>query len=221
MGFTAQLRKNADHIWEANFNHPFVQGIGAGTLAKDKFIFYLKQDYLYLIDYSRYFALIVARAPNLTLMTGFAELLHTTLKFEMDLHRGICSDFGISADELENAEPTPDTLNYTSYLIKSALLGTTGETLAGFLPCTWGYVEIAQRLLKRGLPNEKHYRQWVEMYSSGEFDGLVIYYRNLLDEYAGNASEEEKGKMRSVFDTSSRLEYMFWDMAWNQRGWPI
>ena len=221
MEFTEMLRRDASPIWEANFNHPFVQGIGKGNLPKDKFIFYLKQDYVYLIDFSRYFALIAARAVNLSLMTGFAELLHTTLKYEMDLHRGICADFGITPEELERTEPMPDTLNYTSFLIKSALLGTTGETLAGFLPCAWGYVEIAQRLKKQGLPEEKHYRQWIETYASEEFDGLVLYYRTLLDEYAKTASEDEKSRMKYLFDTNSRLEYMFWEMAWNQRKWPI
>ncbi len=221
MEFTEQLRKKADHIWEANFNHPFVQGIGRGNLPKDKFVFFLKQDYVYLIDFARYFALIAARAASLSLMTGFAELLHTTLKVEMDLHRGICAEFGITPKELEKTEPMPDTLNYTSFLIKSAFMGTTGETLAGFLPCAWGYVEIAQRLKARGLPDERHYRQWIETYASEEFDGLVLYYRTMLDEYAKSASNEEKTRMHYVFETSSRLEYMFWEMAWNQRCWPI
>jgi thiaminase/transcriptional activator TenA len=221
MGFSEQLRSNAAGIWEANFNHPFVQGIGNGTLAKDKFIFYLKQDYVYLIDFARYFALLASRADSLTLMTGFAELLHVTLKFEMDMHRAICTDFGISAEDLELVEPMPDTLNYTSYLIKSALLGDKGEMLAGFLPCSWGYVEIAQRLKKKGVPNDKHYRQWIETYASDEFDGLVIYYRNLLDGIAGTASDDEKKRMQDIFNTTSRLEYMFWDMAWEKRGWPV
>jgi len=221
MGFSQELRENAAKIWEANFEHPFVQGIGKGTLPKDKFIFYLKQDYVYLIDFARYFALIASRAANLTLMTGFAELLHATLKYEMDLHRGICADFGITAEELEQTRMVPDTLNYTSFLIKSAYLGTTGETLAGFLPCAWGYVEIAQRLKARGLPDEKHYRQWIETYSSDEFDGLVLYYRDVIDQYSKTASAEEKASMHHIFETSSRLEYMFWEMAWNERGWPI
>ena len=221
MSFTSELRQKANNIWEANFNHPFVQEIGNGTLPREKFVFYLKQDYIYLIDFARYFALIAARASNLTLMTGFAELLHSTLKYEMDLHRGICAEFGISAEELEKTEAMPDTLNYTSFLIKSALLGTTGEMLAGFLPCAWGYVEIAQRLKKKGLPDERHYRQWVETYSSDEFDGLVLYYRSILDEYAKTASAEETARMQDVFRTSSKLEYMFWEMAWKERGWPI
>jgi thiaminase/transcriptional activator TenA len=221
MSFTSELRKNADKIWQANYQHPFPQQIGKGTLPKEKFIFYLKQDYVYLIDFARYFALIAARAANLSLMTGFAELLHTTLKIEMNLHRSICADFGITPDDLETTRPAPDTLNYTSYLIKSALLGTTGEMLAGFLPCGWGYVEIAQRLKQNGLPDDKHYRRWIETYASDEFDQLVIYYRGLLDDYAKTSPDEEKRRMREIFDTSSRLEYMFWEMAWNRREWPI
>ncbi len=221
MTFTEELRRKADQIWEANYSHPFVQGIGKGTLPKDKFIFYLKQDYLYLIDFARYFAMITARASDLGLMTGFAELLYSTLKGEMELHRGICADFGIGPEELERTQIMPDTLNYTSYLIKSALLGTTGETLAGFLPCAWGYVEIGQRLKKQGLPVDKHYRQWVETYSSDEYDKLVAYYRELLDKYALAASDFEKSRMLDSFMISSKLEYMFWEMAWHQRGWPI
>ena len=210
-----------DQIWEANYSTTIRPGIGNGTLSKDKFIFYLKQDYLYLIDFARYFALITARSTDLTLMTGFAELLYSTLKGEMELHRGICADFGISPEELERTEIMPDTLNYTSYLIKSALLGTIGETLAGFLPCAWGYIEIGQRLKKQGLPTDKHYRQWVETYSSDEYDKLVAYYREFLDKYALSASEAEKCRMEEVFMISSRLEYMFWEMAWHQRCWPI
>ena len=30
--FTDHLRRLGDPIWEAQFRHPFVQGIGAGTL---------------------------------------------------------------------------------------------------------------------------------------------------------------------------------------------
>jgi thiaminase/transcriptional activator TenA len=221
MTFTEELRKKADSIWEANYAHPFVQSIGDGTLPKDKFVFYLKQDYLYLIDFARYFALIAARAADLNVMTVFAELLYTTLKGEMDLHRSICSEFGISAQELEQTEIMPDTLNYTSYLIKSALLGTTGETLAGFMPCAWGYIEIGQRLKKKGLPNDKHYRQWIEMYSSDEYDKLVTHYKDMLDSYALSSSDDEKKRMETTFNISSRLEYMFWEMAWHKRAWPV
>ena len=221
MGFSAELRKHADKIWEANFNHPFVQGIGRGTLEKDKFIFYLKQDYVYLIDFSRYFALMAARAANLTLMTGFTELLYGILKGEMELHRGICADFGITPEELEKTQRAPDCLNYTSFLIKSALLGTTGEVLAGFMPCGWGYIEIGQRLKKQGLPQEKHYRQWVESYASDEYDALIRHYRDLLDDYALTAPGPEMKSMQDQFVTCSRLEYMFWEMAWFKREWPI
>jgi thiaminase/transcriptional activator TenA len=221
MGFADELRQNAGTIWEANFNHPFVQGIGRGDLDKSKFIFYLKQDYVYLIDFARYFGLLAARAANLSLMTGFAELLYATLKGEIELHRSICADFGITLDDLEQTERAPDCLNYTSFLIKSALLGTTGEVLAGFLPCGWGYIDIGQRLKKRGLPQDKHYRQWIETYASDEYDALVRHYRDLLDDYARTAPENEKKAMQEQFTTCSRLEYMFWEMAWYQRGWPI
>lgn len=221
MTFTDELRKNANAILEANYNHPFVQGIGKGTLPKDKFIFFLKQDYVYLIDFARYLSLVAIRQRDLGLMTGFIDIAHLTLTGEMELHRSICADFGITTAELEKTRPAPDCLDYTSYLIKSALLGSTGDILCGFLPCGWGYVEIGQRLKKQGLPVEKHYSQWIETYASDDYDKLIKHYRTIVDEYARTAPENELHSMQETFDFSSRLEYMFWEMAWNKKDWPI
>ena len=44
--FTDRLFRNVQPIWEANHHHPFVQELGKGTLEKEKFIYYMKQDYL-------------------------------------------------------------------------------------------------------------------------------------------------------------------------------
>ncbi len=54
--FTDRLFANVQPIWEKNHNHPFVQELGMGTLAKERFIYYMKQDYVYLIDYAKLFA---------------------------------------------------------------------------------------------------------------------------------------------------------------------
>src|SRR3989304_10321913 len=97
MNFSEQLRKTGHSIWEANFNHPFVQGIGKGTLPEDKFIFFLEQDYVFLIEYCRFFGLLIATAGGLEEMRKFSEILQATLNVEMELHRRVCADYGISA----------------------------------------------------------------------------------------------------------------------------
>ncbi len=94
--FTDRLRRLADPIWEAQFHHPFVQGIGAGTLPLEPFAHWVRQDYLYLIEYARLFAIGAARAPDLESMGRHAELAQATLHTEMELHRSYAAEFGIT-----------------------------------------------------------------------------------------------------------------------------
>ena len=118
--FTDRLFKNAQPIWEANHNHPFVQELGKGTLEKEKFIYYMKQDYVYLIEYAKLFAIASVKSPELDTMAKFASILDDTLHFEMDLHRQFAAEFGITAQELEATKATPVNLAYTNYMLNAA-----------------------------------------------------------------------------------------------------
>ena len=99
--FTDRLYELAEPIWEAQHAHPFVRGIGEGSLEVEKFRFWVRQDYLFLIDYARLLAMAVAKAPDLPTMRRFADLVQATLGVEMDLHRAYAAEFGISSKELE------------------------------------------------------------------------------------------------------------------------
>ena len=48
---------------ELQLAHPVVRGIGAGTLDERRFRHWLAQDYLFLLDYVRLFALAAAGPP--------------------------------------------------------------------------------------------------------------------------------------------------------------
>ena len=108
--FSERLRKKADDIWEAQHRHPFVRGIADGTLSLDRFKFWVRQDYLFLIDYARLLALAVARSPDLQTMSRFTELVTATLQTEMKLHRSFAGEFGISPQELEREPVAPKML---------------------------------------------------------------------------------------------------------------
>jgi thiaminase/transcriptional activator TenA len=215
------FRQAAHAIWEANFAHPFVQGIGDGTLSEERYRYYLAQDYVYLIDFSRFFAVAAAKAPGLGPMERFAKLLDETLHFEMDLHRTLCAEFGISRQELERTRPSPTCLAYTSYLLRVAYEGEAATLLAALLPCSWGYGEIGLRLKAKGLPPAAHYARWIETYASSEYQEIVGWLRALLDETAGDTGEAVRLRLQDVFDTSSRWEYLFWEMTWRMESWPV
>src|SRR5947208_8485913 len=99
--FTDLLRRVVDPIWAAQHEHPFVRGIGDGSLDVERFGFWIRQDYLFLIEYCRLFGLAAARAPDLDTISHFADLLQATARTEMDLHRSYAARFGIGLDALE------------------------------------------------------------------------------------------------------------------------
>lgn len=219
----------SDHLLAATrdvqqqvLDHPVVQGIGRGDLSLDQFKYYVRQDYLYLIEYSRVLALGVARAHDLEVMELFAELVHATLHVEMELHRGYCERFGISREELEQTEASPTTHAYTRHLLSVAYGGTIAELMAALLPCQWGYWEIGQHLAGRGLPaHQPLYAEWIEMYSGEEYAELAARLRRTFDRVVADASPAESARLAEIFAISSRYEYAFWDAALRQETWPV
>ncbi|RKU38229.1 thiaminase II [Candidatus Poribacteria bacterium] len=219
--FTDELRRAAAPIWEADLKHPFVRGIADGTLPTEKFKFYLIQDYLFLLDYSRVFAHGVIKAHDEATMAMFAELLNETLNTEMDLHRGYCEKFGISAAEMEAAPIAPTTHAYTRHILNVAEAGTLAELVAGVLPCQWGYAEIGTTLAEQGGSPAPLYQEWIDMYASPEFLALGKSLRGLLNGLTAEHSPSAKERIKNCFLMSSRYEYLFWEMAYTQEEWEI
>ena len=218
--FTDRLHELADPIWEAQHAHPFVRGIGDGTLDVEKFRFWVRQDYLFLIDYARLLAIAVAKAPDLPTMRRFADLVETTLNVEMELHRAYAAEFDISSQELEAETKAPTTQAYTDFLLRAAA-GDYTELLAALLPCMWGFSDIGQRLSRERRPADERYFKWVEMYASPEFAELADWCRGLVDTVAEGQPGEVLRRMEETFLISSRYELAFWEMAWTEEKWQL
>jgi thiaminase/transcriptional activator TenA len=221
VGFSDHLRGLAGPVWQAQHEHPFVRGIGAGTLDLERFRYWVRQDYLFLIEYCRLFGLAAARAPDLATLTRFAELLTATATTEMAMHRAYAAEFGIDEAALEAETMTPTTRAYTDFLVRVAATGDFAELAAALLPCMWGFSEIGQRLRAGGLPAEPRYAKWVEMYADPEFAGLAVWCRELVDRVAEGASPEQRRRMEEAFVTSSRYELQFWEAAHTLERWPV
>src|SRR5207244_4223128 len=170
--FTDRLHELAKPIWEAQHVHAFVRGIADGTLDVEKFTFWVRQDYLFLIDYARLLAMAVAKAPDLPTMRRFADLVQATLGVEMELHRAYAAEFDISSQELEAETKAPTTQAYTDFLLRAAA-GHYTELLAALLPCMWGFSDIGQRLSQGPRPADERYAKWIGMYASAEFAELA------------------------------------------------
>ncbi|TRM13085.1 thiaminase II [Lentibacillus cibarius] len=220
--FSDRIFNRVKPLWHTYLEHPFVKGIGEGTLDVEKFKHYMKQDYIYLVEYSRIFAIGAAKAHNLKTMTTFANLLHGTMNIEMDLHREYASTFGISNDELEATEPSATVTAYTSYMLNKAQSGGVENAIAAVLACAWSYNFIGKELAT--WPNAAEhelYGNWVQMYSSEEFSKLANDCIELINEIAEGKPDHELKELEEIVVKTSYFEYMFWDMAENKSTWPI
>lgn len=221
--FTDRLYRNVQPIWRKNHEHPFVTGIGDGTLEREKFIHYMKQDYVYLIEYAKLFAIGAQKANDLVTMERFANILHDTLHFEMELHRQYAAEFGITREELQATTPTPMNLAYTSYMLKVAGNGTLAELVACLLPCAWDYWEIGKLLESKYVETlpDNPYRQWIETYSSETFGEGARWLILLMDELADGKTDKELTRLEEHFQTTSKFEYLFWEMNDKKEDWPL
>ena len=218
MRFTKELRVDADPIWQAQLAHPFVRGIGDGSLPLEKLDFWVRQDYLFLIDYCRVFALGAARAPDFQTLTKFADLLHETAHGEMELHRAYARELGIEPAQLEAEAAADATRAYADFLIRVAATGEFAELAAALLPCMWAFSDIGLALKASSAPTDPRYVRWIEMYADPEFAGLAQWCRRLVDDLAKGAGPEIRDRMREAFLTSVHYELAFWDMAWKGDG---
>lgn len=218
--FSDELRAQTDEVWTAIHAHPFVTGIGDGSLPRDVFTFYLAQDYVYLDGFARVLALAAAKARGLDDMRRFAALLSLTLEAEMDLHRRTCAAFGIDAVALEATPPALITSAYTSFLLRTGHEGPVEDLLAVLLPCAAGYVEVGQSLRAKGLPAAPHLREWIETYSSDEMVELVAWLTGHVDAMGAAANGAQRARWLDLYRTSARFELLFFDMAWRRETWP-
>lgn len=212
MSFSQELRAAADPIWQAQHDHAFVRGIGEGTVDLERFKRWVRQDYLFLVEYCRLFGLAAARAPDLPTLVGFADLLRSTAVTEMDLHRSYAAQFGMDAGELEAEEMAPTTRAYTDFLLRTASTGDFSELAAALLPCMWGFSEIGRRLAERGRPQDPRWAAWIEAYAAPEFAAQAGWCRQLVDRLAEDAGPAQRQRMKEAFMVSSRYELAFWDL---------
>lgn len=216
--FAESLRRAADPVWNACLNHPFVAGIGSGTLNMQKFRHYMIQDYLYLYAYAKVFALGLVKARDPELICDFAGHVHTILHGEMNIHRAYMKRLNITEAQLLAARPAPDNLSYTNYMLAVAHDGTPLEIAVSILACSWTYGDIGCRLAAiPGAADHPDYGEWIRGYSSGEYSASNDALIALVNRLARNVSPEQSAYLHEIFINCCRYELAFWDMAWEMR----
>ena len=218
------LRIQCDHVWAGLHAHPFLREISRGTLPLDKFRFFIEQDLMFLNPFARCIAMGAAKARSDAELEFFTRQADGIIRLEIPSNRRLLEQVIMlgAEDRGGSLAMAPANLAYTSFLLATAAAGGPLEIIAAILPCSWSYIEIA-RDLKGEVAAHPVYSDWVGFYLSEEEANLVTNMRETFDDMAreeGPLSEFRRRELAEIFAMSSRLEGMFWEMAYTLDQWP-
>ena len=194
-------------LWQANADwaqkilaHPFVRGLGDGSLPVASFKNYVAQDAYFLEAFARGYAFCLANSTTRQELHLFAELIAGVLE-ELKLHKSYAERWRV---DLTGVTPVPATQAYVGFLLTNARHGHLGETIAAMTPCMRLYAWLGQSLAAGNVA--PLYGEWVKTYADPGFEALAERLEHLLERHA-TASEAVRANYRRAME----LEYGFFD----------
>tara|TARA_Y100001933_G_C19001251_1_gene564757 strand:- start:1527 stop:2210 length:684 start_codon:yes stop_codon:yes gene_type:complete len=214
--FFHRLKKACPDIWKAYTRHPFVAGLGDGTLPKASFRYYLKQDYIFLIHFSRAHALAAFKADRIEDIRDAAATVSALADYEMKLHIDYCNEWGITETVLAKTKEAPANLAYTRFVLERGMVGDLLDLQVVLAPCIVGYAEIGSWLAEGPLTQRLNnpYNRWIDMYSGEEYQAIgqaaIKKLDNLAARYGGDTRFDV---LAANFQIATQLEIDFWQMG--------
>ncbi len=209
---SAVLRKAIDEL-------PFNTELAAGRLSRERFQGYIVQDALYLAQYARILAIAGVKGPDAETLRAYCSCALEAVAVEQALHERYLAEFGVDPARLAGAEPSPDCLSYTSFLLATAYHEPWEVLVAALLPCFWIYWDVGSRIAKSATADNP-YRAWIDTYADEGFGEAVRTVIGITDRAADVTTAAIRTRMMAAFIRSTQYEFLFWDGAYQQRGWP-
>lgn len=217
MKWSEHAWENVKPIYDKILTMPFNQELSNGTLPKEKFIFYLAQDAYYLLEFGRTLSAISGRMQNAEMVMAFAGFSTGAIFAERSLHESYFVEFGLA----NQVQPSPSTLLYTNYILNQAAYANVEVAVAAVLPCFWIYKAVGDHIFAQQDNDQNPYKRWIDMYAGIEFAAAVEKAIAIADKMAAQANAETQAKMLLAFEMATRLEWMFWDGAYQMEKWKV
>lgn len=215
------MKKWSEEVWELAapiyekiLRLPFVEELAAGTLSRERFIFYIKQDSIYVENYARVLAHVASRLPKMSQTEDFLKYALDGVAMERMLHEGY-----LGAEGRGDTVASPTCLLYNSYESAMGLEPVEVEA-AVILPCFWVYQRVGSDIMARS-SDDNPYSAWIKAYADPYMEQSTRRAIEILDELADEASPVVRAHMTEAFLNATRMEWMFWDSAYNLEQWKI
>lgn len=220
--FARRLRQAADVVWEDGYRQPFLRELGEGTLARERFAFYLLQDYRYLTEYAKVHALALTKTDDPEVMQFMTQVQHNIFAVESSVHRTYMASYGVTEQQMAEVRQSPFARAYTSNILAIAYGRPLIDILVAVLPCAWVYADYGQRLAREFADtlDANPYKSWVDMYKTDEFWACSQWLIAHIETLVAGLSEQRREELIDIFVTGVEHEYMFWASAYDmQMSW--
>lgn len=218
--FTDAMWAEIAPTYQAILDLPFNRELAAGTLSRERFVFYMVQDAHYLGAFSRALATAAAKATTPDAQIKFARSAHDAIVVERALHEGFFRDYGVGPADFAATRPSPTCAGYSDFLVATAHQHPYPVAAAGLLPCFQIYYEVGKRIHDVATADNP-YRRWIDTYRDESFGDSVREVLAHVDAAHDGASPADRGLMREAYLTAVRYEWMFWDSAYRLEAWPV
>ncbi len=213
MKWSKNAWNDVEGIYQKILKLPFVRELSDGTLSRERFDFYISQDALYIDNYSRVLAHIASRLPLKRHSEDFLHFALDGVLVEKALHQSFIGEFQ------DIPIPAPSCLLYMNFQTSKAT-GPVEVEAASVLPCFWVYQRVGEEIIKKSV-SDNPYRHWIETYADEEFTVSTRRAIEICDELAENTTQTIRNLMTEAFIYATKMEWMFWDSAYNLERWKI
>ncbi|MEK0083633.1 TenA family protein [Benzoatithermus flavus] len=218
--FTDSMWQEIAPIYRAILDLPFNRELAAGTLGRERFVFYMIQDAHYLGMFSRALAATAAKAPYADAQIKFAKSAHDAIVVERALHEGFFRTFDVPPEHFAATPPSPTCAGYGDFLLATAYGQPFAVSTAALLPCFQIYYEVGKHLATIAAPDNP-YQRWIDTYKDESFGDSVREVLDHTDRAFEAATAADRRAMREAYLKAARYEWMFWDSAWRLETWPV
>lgn len=216
MKWSKQTWLSAKPIYDKILDLPFIKELMNGTLAKDKFIFYIRQDAVYLSEYGKVLTGIASKLSDAKHISAFTNFAADSISVEQALHASFIHEL-----DGETTEASPSCLLYTSYLHKLLSNSPIEVALAAVLPCFWIYKEVGDYILENQTKGDNPYQNWIDTYGGDDFSKSVSLAISICDQVAEQCTDAQRDAMTNAFVMCAKFEWMFWESAYREEEWAI
>lgn len=214
MSFTDQQLDRLRPLWDAMLSHPFLTRTRDGEIADETFANWMQQDYLFVEAAIPFMAALIPRGPkeHWEPLGGVIQALQKELRLFEERGKAVGVD-------LRAAPPSFTCHAYIQFLMAVAYQRSYAEAYTVLYTAEKAYHD-SWKVVQKGLDAASPWQPFVENWAGAEFAAYVQYLEAEVNKLAEGAGRVEREGMAELFETTTRYEIAFWEMAVSGGGWP-